>query len=277
MALGMSLHIGLNSVDPAAYGGWDGQLAACEADAADMKKICAAGGLKTKSLITKKATSAAVLAAMASAAKKLKAGDLFVISYSGHGGQMPDTNGDEPDKKDETWVLYDRQVLDDELYQQWATFAAGVRIVVLSDSCHSGSVVKAQLEEAAGTETADTLDAVVNRGRFMPDDANRADNERRKELYDEVRDTTPREGEKALAARVLLLSGCQDNQTSQDGDRNGLFTGTLRSVWKDGAFTGGYRRLYTSTRAKMPPWQSPNYFVLGDSANAFRRERPFTI
>ena len=33
MPKGHSLHIGLNSVDPAQYEGWDGQLAACEADA----------------------------------------------------------------------------------------------------------------------------------------------------------------------------------------------------------------------------------------------------
>ena len=51
----------------------------------------------------------------------------------------------------------------------------------------------------------------------------------RKDLYDQVLAATPKEGEQALKARVLLLSGCQDNQTSADGDRNGLFTGTLRA------------------------------------------------
>jgi len=39
------------------------------------------------------------------AAKALAAGDLFFMTYSGHGGQVPDVSGDEPDKKDETWCF----------------------------------------------------------------------------------------------------------------------------------------------------------------------------
>ncbi len=36
---GMSLHIGLNAVDPAHYNGWEGHLNACEYDADDMEGI----------------------------------------------------------------------------------------------------------------------------------------------------------------------------------------------------------------------------------------------
>ena len=39
-------------------------------------------------------------------------------------------------------MLYDRQLIDDELYQLWSAFTAKVRIVMLSDSCHSGTVAK---------------------------------------------------------------------------------------------------------------------------------------
>ena len=46
------------------------------------------------------------------------------------------------DGYDETWVLYDRQLVDDELYTLWSKFAPGVRIVVLSDSCHSGTAIR---------------------------------------------------------------------------------------------------------------------------------------
>jgi len=56
---------------------------------------------------------------------------------------VPDRNGeDEEDRSDETWVAYDRQIVDDELYALWGKFAAGVRIFVLSDSCHSGTVAR---------------------------------------------------------------------------------------------------------------------------------------
>ena len=52
---------------------------------------------------------------------------------------MPDASADEPDRTDETWVLFDRQLVDDELYEMWPQFVPGVRILVLSDSCHSGT------------------------------------------------------------------------------------------------------------------------------------------
>ena len=51
---------------------------------------------------------------------------------------MPNTGNDfEPDGFDETGCLYDGELIDDELYAALANFAAGVRIFVLSDSCHS--------------------------------------------------------------------------------------------------------------------------------------------
>lgn len=273
MPVARALHIGLNSVDPAAYDGWSGDLAACEFDAHDMRAICEAAGMTSTTLLTSEATADTVLAAIDEAASTLVSGDLFLVSYSGHGGQYEDENGDEADGLDETWVLYDRQVIDDELYQRWASFAEGVRIVVLSDSCHSGSVVKAQLDAGAPSVVTD----VFAGGRFMPEDVNLRDNAARKDLYEQVLAGTPKEGEQPLKARVLLMSGCQDNQTSADGDRNGLFTGTLRQVWDDGAFTGGYRKFLTEIKAAMPPWQSPNYMRLNDPKRAFNRERPFSI
>ena len=45
MAKGISLNIGLNSVDPNHYGGWNGQLAGCENDANDMASIATTAGL----------------------------------------------------------------------------------------------------------------------------------------------------------------------------------------------------------------------------------------
>ena len=45
-AKAIALHLGLNAVDPNAYGGWDGPLAACEFDAHDMAAIAASKGMK---------------------------------------------------------------------------------------------------------------------------------------------------------------------------------------------------------------------------------------
>src|SRR3954469_21230797 len=140
-----SLHIGLNFVDPAGYDGWDGQLAACERDAEDMLSIAKAQGYEARHLKREQATSAHVLKELAQAASSVRAGEHFFLTYSGHGGQVPDTNGDEPDHFDETWCLHDRMLLDDELYAMFGRFAAGARIFVLSDSCHSGTVAREAL------------------------------------------------------------------------------------------------------------------------------------
>ena len=91
----MSLHIGLNSVSPAHYGGWSGDLNACEFDANDMATISASRGMKSTVLLTKNGTRSKTLAAIRAAAKRLVAGDLFFLTYSGHGGQVPDISGEE--------------------------------------------------------------------------------------------------------------------------------------------------------------------------------------
>src|SRR6185436_1695941 len=134
--------IGLNSVDPGHYAGWSGELNACEADAEDMAGIAKAKKFVVTTLLTKAATRAQVTAELKNAARTLKDGDLFLLSYSGHGGQLPDLNRDEPDAQDETWCLYDGELVDDELYALLGGFTADVRVLVFSDSCHSGSVVK---------------------------------------------------------------------------------------------------------------------------------------
>jgi hypothetical protein len=139
---GYALAIGLNRVDPAQYNGWDGALTGCEPDANDMADIARGQGFETTVLLTEDAKRDAVLAKLKGYAEKLESGDLLVVSYSGHGGNVPDQNGDESDLLDETWILYDGQLLDDELAQAWSRFREGVRILLLSDSCHSGTVLK---------------------------------------------------------------------------------------------------------------------------------------
>jgi hypothetical protein len=268
---GIGVHIGLNEVDPAHYQGWDGQLTACEADARDMLAITTARGFNSSTLLTREATAAAVTSAMERAAAELDTGDIFVATYSGHGGQVPDVSGDEPDGRDETWALFDRQLIDDELYASWGKFKPGVRILLLSDSCHSGSVAR-----DAYYANSPANEMYSNRFKFIPraiEDRTYAANQR---LYDRLQAETAGDRE-AVGASVLLLSGCQDNQTSRDGDRNGLFTEKLRRVWADGAFAGSYPAFYQAIGKLMPPDQTPAYFRTGHLDAAFQGQIPFTV
>src|SRR5205085_343101 len=81
-----------------------------------------------------------------------------------------------------------------------------------------------------------------------------------KALYDGIQAALP-SGEKVLVgATVLLISGCLDEQTSSDGEKNGLFTAVLLKVWHKGKFKGNYQRFYKAIKQQMPMWQVPNYY-----------------
>ena len=268
---------------------------ACEFDANDMATLAEAHKMKPSTLLTRKATRANVLKGIRAAAKTLGSGDLFFLTYSGHGGQMPDVSGEEDDKKDETWCFYDGEFIDDELYNELGGFADGVRVLVLSDSCHSGTVTRARVPETV---------AGIGRSKMMPPSVAMRTYNLHRAFYDKLqhdvakdarsmRDADP---DAALAlvhagasnrltniaaktkAGVILISGCQDNQTSLDGDHNGAFTEQLLRVWDNGHFNpkGTYVTFHAAIKAGMPSTQSPNFFTLGPVAG-FSKQRPFTI
>lgn len=281
MPKGNSLHIGLNRVDPGHYAGWSGPLNACEADAEDMQQIADRVGYDSQVLLTDRATRSAVIEGIENAAGRLKSGDIFFLSYSGHGGQIPDASGDEADLEDETWCLYDGELIDDELWEQWAGFKEGVRILVLSDSCHSGTVVRVAYDELAARGM---VGRVVTRAegdtqpafRAMPDDVAFRTYRANRAFYKDITKPLPKKPS-PVKATVCLISGCQDNQLSLDGTFNGLFTGTLLRVWNDGSFAGDYREFHNSIVRLMPPTQSPNYFIVGQPNPAFEDQKPFKI
>jgi hypothetical protein len=276
---GVSIHIGLNSVDPGHYGGWSGKLKACEFDAKDMAAVAEDKGFETETLLTKQGTAKAVKDAIGRSAAELNEGDILFLTYSGHGGQVPDRNGgDEPDRQDETWVLFDRQLVDDELYGLWSRFKRGVRIFVLSDSCHSGSVTRDLFNAVTpGIVEKGMIDDDQPRTKDMPRDVQDETYAQNSELYDGIQREHEAGDKVDVGASVLLISGCQDNQLSLDGNRNGLFTQTLLRVWDNGGFSGGHRALCKAIQAQMPPTQSPNFFVAGLPNRAFVRQRPLTI
>lgn len=141
------LAIGLDRLDSAYYD-WDGRLASCVQDASFYLTLAPDGPQVSKQkLVNEAATYAAVRGALRDLARQAVAGDLVIIGYSGHGLQIPDTNHDERlnhpyDVADEAWCLYDRILIDDELYQHWGEFAPGVDIVVVADCCHAGTITK---------------------------------------------------------------------------------------------------------------------------------------
>ena len=305
MARGISIHIGLNNIDVGYYGPGN-ELAGCINDARDMQNLAVAQGFQTTLMTDEGATSDTVVAAISGAAHTLHAGDILLVTYSGHGSQVPDKNGDEPDGKDETWCLYDRMFIDDELYALWSQFEPGVRIFVLSDSCHSGTVArmlqsrdlivsqgfKGQFRSlnrkavggtappsytAASSAPRPAEDVSSIKFRTLPAEVAARAYAKSKSFYDSVQRVIGRDVEESVTASLILISGCQDNQLSADGSGNGLFTEKLKDVWQSGAFSGDYPAFHKAIAAQMPVSQTPNYFTVGANDTGFEKQKPFTV
>ena len=283
MPKGHALVIGLNSVDPNHYDGWDGALKVCEADANKITTYLKKQkfGSVTK-LLTKEATRPNVISALDSLAANANAGDLVIIYYSGHGGnEIPDLNKDEDDpwsdRFDETWCLYDAQLIDDELYYQWKKFKKGVRIVVMSDSCFSGDIAK--------------LMVLVKRGpsKAMPKKEGEKTYKKNKKFYNKlVKELASKElktfktnKKGKIVASLLQISSSQEFQTSNaETDQfpnNSLFTAVLFKIIKSAKKIKSYEQLIATLKQSMPDFQMPKEQMLGDLSLKLQLNKPFSI
>jgi hypothetical protein len=245
--VGRSLALGLNEVDPLVYGDRC-RLYGCRGDSVDVTAYLNTQGFRQSTILNDgDAVEDALRFYMAYYAKLSLPGDLFVLVYSGHGTQVPDEDGDERDAYDEALCLFDGLFPDDELRGLLAAFAPGVRVVYLSDSCHSGTQQRL-------IPSAPPL-ATGRRPKALPLGA-------QIEATDRYR--------KGLEAKPRQKT-CQDTETASDGDENGAFTEALLASLEDA------RTWYTlrdRVRAKTAPLrQSPKLTLLGLPRNAI----PFEV
>lgn len=280
MTTAISLHLGLNRVDSTHYGS-EFPLRGCHRDALDMARIAAANGYEGATLLDAEARCDVLLGRLREAARRLQAGDHLLLTYSGHGARIADRDGDEADGLDETWVLYERMLIDDELYTAFAQFATGVRLMVLSDSCHSGSIARAHefraLARAAGWLPSPYEEQDLQFRTPAELDFGKRVWSRHGSRYAELLRSVPKNSRELIRAALIQISACQDDQLAADGVQNGLFTSKLLEVWANGTFEGNHRAFYQAISRKMPATQSPNYMLLGNDVSAFEKQSPFTV
>lgn len=249
-----ALCIGINN-----YPGTGSDLAGCINDANDWKAALIARGFQTETLFDKKATRKNMLATMQAVIGKAKYKDSVIITYSGHGTFIPDENGDEPDGTDECLVPHDIDtagpITDDELYELFSSKAFGVKLVFLSDSCHSGTV--ARFAPITTPPTIKGRKAPQRKVRFLPPSVFLSKKEVSKlGISRALRKSSPpgRYG-------GLLMSGCLDAEYSYDawfnGRPNGAFTFVALRALKSLKPTGTYRDWYTAIRKALPSQQYP--------------------
>ena len=101
------------------------------------------------------ATKSRIVDSFHNLARKCHKGDIVYIHFSGHGQQMTDSDGDEHDNLDESWIPYDAcrkpcaqdqgecHLVDDEIGVLLDSIYNKVgpegRILVVVDACHSGT------------------------------------------------------------------------------------------------------------------------------------------
>jgi len=299
----IALCIGVNKLDQAHYIGTE-ELGGCVNDAKEMQRILSKAGFTVTLMTDGGAKTTDVLPFIDKLVPVLHAGDTLVVTYSGHGGQVPDDNGDEDDGLDETWCLHDRQVRDDTLADLWRRFEAGVHIVLISDSCHSGTVanmvvgldvldrtppvgvplaerpklrteareLKAHITRLAAPQPGSNLKA-----RFIPKAKADAIYLKNKALYDADRLAGIQSDKRSIPevkATVVLLGACQDKEVSWERGGHGLFTSAMIAEW-DGGFRGSYRELFDRVSERVKPSQHPNLFAFGPATDELKKAPAF--
>lgn len=255
-----SLHLGLNRVNPACYGGWDGRLRGCVNDARAMAKIAESRVGYIDHVVTledEEAHSGAFVAGIRAMAVTAKPGDNFLITNSSHGGQLPDANGEEADGMDETLCLFDRQLRDDEFWLELAQFPRGSNVYIVSDSCHSETVAR-----------------MWNEFRAMPQAVVQGAYEALQSTY--AKTIVPAVPE--VVANIVLFGACGDNQVAYDGAEHGAFTNALLGAHpRDGQpFAGTPRGFLKRIVRRLAANQTPHVTPYGPEGHLLLdRPMPF--
>ncbi len=251
-----ALCVGIND-----YPGSGADLAGCVNDARDWAEILASAGYQVITLLDHGATRASVVGDLQHMVATAGWADRIVFTFSGHGTWFPDADGDEADGRDEALCCHDYTaggfVRDDDLQAIFADLRYGSAALVLSDSCHSGTMSR-DLAAAAADSTG--------RPRFLSpvNFVDGLDVERAVEMESRL----PRNAPRRIAS---LISGCADDEYSYDaafdGRPNGAFSRAALDTYSPGILLGGW---HAAIRTLLPTSWYPQTPQL-TAASAYRR------
>lgn len=166
-----------------------------------------------KMLLDAQATKSNVLAGLKDLLAGAKKGDVLVFTNASHGTYLADKDSDEPNY-DEALCPYDTDanlIVDDELRELFANLPKGVRLTIISDSCHSGSVTRAAI---APDLRVRFLNPKLRGGVVLAPEELRAASKKEEKF--------PESG-----MHEVLLSGCKSNQYSADAKIGDTFHGAM--------------------------------------------------
>lgn len=250
------------------------------------QRISADGdALHLLSLLDQDATRAAVISGFRKHLGQAENGDVVLFYYSGHGSQeaAPEEFWHlEPDKLDETIVLYDSRqagqwdLADKELAALISEVAAKEpHVLVVLDCCHSGSGTRAPLEDGIANRRAptDTRERPLSSFLFDPARVDEVAEAQRPE-----RSALGNSGWTHARAKHVLLSGCRANETSKEILHQGIPRGAMSAALETALSTSGdaltYREIHrqvSATVRNLVRQQSPQL----ETSSASDLDQPF--
>jgi metacaspase-1 len=240
MTTRFGLCIGVGELDTNFYGAWrdpyaDGPVV----DALEVAQILKSTGMLVRSLAN--ATRDQMVHSFRDAAAKSQPGNLFVVYFAGHGGQVEGVSYRESEIGPPALNVIcaaDTFIHDLELAAEWANFHPEVKLVVVIDCCHSATAMHPFRSEfdADGRKARRELlgdcppEAVSIRA--LPDEIiaqiwhrNQSVLEDRQRQVAEVL----RPGH--MTGSLLSLAACGDNEVALATYGRGLFTKVLVRQW----------------------------------------------
>lgn len=210
-------------------------LQGCVNDVNNMRSLLLSLGfsvMRIKTMIDKQATKKHIMDAMVKMVRGAKAKDHLVFLFSGHGSQVPDTNGDEADRMDEVICPHDfswSNYIKDDDWSFLADLNSRATLDVLFDSCHSGTGLRAMGDSVAKfIPYPDSILPLPSLKINRTFDLNK--------MLSSAQSIT----------NVALFSGCRDNQTSADACINSMHQGAM--TW---SFIKSLREDFLATRSEL--------------------------
>jgi len=186
--------------------------------------------------------------------KEIRNGDHIVFTFSGHGVQAGADNGtrDESDGRDECLLLSDGVLTDDEFSAMLARIPVGVKVSIITDCCHSGTMC--DLKHCA---VSDAPFKSVRRLEETRAPAQRAD--------------------------IIHFASAFDNQTASDGSFEGKWVvapnGKRQWEWGDfhGAFTWSLLEILEELKYARVPSDVLLMRISENLATKLKKEQRVTV
>lgn len=270
MKTSQSLHIGIN--DYSAYPIRINNLSGCIHDMKAMQKLAEGIGFETHTLADEQATKSNIQQSIIDLGNAMSDGGMLLVSFAGHGARIEEENNpslpkDESNDYDESWLCYDDFLLDDEIYNTLCEIKRNIRVVVLSDSCHSETTTRTTTpnENFRFISPYEVREILQKQGRTV-----------NQLLQSSSRSAT------VPSVKVINLSVAESRELAKEMNGQGLFTRetiqTYHEMKSKASFN--YDLFIQEVRKRVNAinyFQNPNISFSHKKSTSYRNEPPFFI